>query len=152
MTSTNTTSTIPEIASSDVESVDPFASPILHAKIFAEVARVESTWQEWLAEPKGSYPDRVVQTLVETFDVHAKLYLDAVHTPDRVSSYLTVLRVTGAKLIENAEKRGPLRPLYDDDHLRKIATSSFHFVVNDDRLSAEQREVELQTEVERLRI
>src|SRR5260370_40894180 len=90
--------------------------------------------------------------MVDAFDAHAKLYLEGVHTQERISVYLVLLQDVGRKLIPNAETRGPLRPCYDDDHLRQIAASSFEFIAKKACLSAEQEETELQKAVARLRI
>ena len=139
-------------AAAHSDPVDPFAAPLLKSQIIADLSRVEAKWQDWLAEPEGSYADRLVQHLVNALDVHGKWYLEAVQSAERISTYLTLLRHVGTALLENAERRGPLQRRYDDDHLRQIVESSFEFMEKKQRLSAEQQKEELQKSVERARV
>ena len=53
-----------------------FEDPRLQTLVEAAVAEVRSRWVHWLTNPvDGSLNTKMVDTLVETLDAHAKLYL-----------------------------------------------------------------------------
>ena len=45
----------------------PFSNPTIHARIAADVLRIQSTWLEWNAEPTTEdFDTKIVETLVDT--------------------------------------------------------------------------------------
>ena len=57
----------------------PFSDPEIQVRIAADVARIQSTWLEWNAEPTtGDRDTKIVETLVNTLDAHARGYLQGV--------------------------------------------------------------------------
>src|ERR1035441_7432192 len=106
----------------------PFDNPEIQARIAADVARIQSTWLEWNAEPTtGDFDTRIVETLVDTLDAHARGYLEAVDGNSRLREYHNLLRRVGSSLIENAEQRSFLSDPYSEDRLRKMAENTGDF-------------------------
>jgi hypothetical protein len=130
----------------------PFSNPTIHARIAADVLRIQSTWLEWNAEPTTEdFDTKIVETLVDTLDAHARSYLEAVDGKSRLPEYYKVLRRVGSALIENAGQRSFLSDLYSEDCLRKMAENTGDFISRKHSLTPEQRETEIRNAVERLR-
>jgi hypothetical protein len=93
---------------------DPFSDPAINRQIVTDVLRLESAWLDWNAEGgEGSFDDRIVTTLVDTLDAHAKALLKAVDRDSSVPEYLKDVRRVGALLIENAARNSVLRNPYE---------------------------------------
>lgn len=81
----------------------PFEDPSLQRRVEAAVAEVRSRWVNWLANPAdGDLNTKIVDTLVETLDAHAELYLERVHPSDAIQPFLAALRSAGEGLFQHA--------------------------------------------------
>ncbi|HEX7424863.1 MAG TPA: hypothetical protein VF311_13405 [Terriglobales bacterium] len=130
----------------------PFDNPEIQARIAADVARIQSTWLEWNAEPTtGDRDTKIVETLVDTLNAHARRYLEAVDGNSRLPEYNKRLRRVGSALMENAENRGLLSDPYSEDRLRKMAESTGHIISRRHELTPEKYEAEIRAEIERCR-
>jgi len=79
-------------------------SPDIHARIAAAVARIQSDWLEWSAESTtGDFDTKIVETLVETLDAHARGYLEGMDGTGWLPEYRSLLREVGAALVKNTQ-------------------------------------------------
>src|SRR5260370_160975 len=124
----------------------------IQAGIAADVLRIQSGLLEWSVEPtEGDLDSRIVTTLVDTLDAHARAYLDQVDCDSLIPEYTNALRLVGAALIQNAEKRSFLADPYSDDRLRRKAESSAEYIQRRRSLTLEEQEAEIRAAVEKIR-
>lgn len=132
---------------------DPFADPILGAKMRVAVSRVQARNLEWIAEPtEVGYDDHIVQILIDNLNAQAGVCLEAVNRQEHVSAYLHRLRTIGTSLIAFAEKNSVLKDPYSDYCLRELAESSGNFIEGKHRMTLELQEAEILEVIERLRV
>jgi hypothetical protein len=132
---------------------DPFSVPTIDARIAVDVCRIQAAWLDWNAESmEGDFNTKIVETLVETLDAHARAYLAVVNSESLLTQYARRLRRVGSALIENSERRSFLSDPYSEEQLRKLATSEGKYIRRKHLLTAEEQEVEICNSVERIRI
>ena len=131
---------------------NPFSDPEINDQIKAKILRLQAASLEWDDNPAGrGFDDHIVETLVETLDAHAEPYLRKVDSEDLISQYCEYLRGVGSVLIRNAEQRSFLSDPYSEVRLREMAENSGSLMNRILFLEPEERESEIQSEVERLR-
>jgi hypothetical protein len=131
---------------------DLFNNPAINARIAAGVLRIQSDLLDWNAEPKEPDLDsKIVTAMVETLDVHARAYIEAVNHNGLLRRYTDKLRRVGSVLIENAEQRSLLSDPYSEDRLRKIAESSGDYIRRKHSLTPEQQETILCAAIQEIR-
>ena len=117
-----------------------------------DIARIQSAWLEWNAEPtEGQFETKLVEVLVNSLDAHADDYLEGVEQESTISEYVGLLRRIGSIQIQNVA-RGILSDPYSEDGLRRTAQSSGFYIRRKHVLAPQELEAELREEVERLRL
>jgi hypothetical protein len=130
----------------------PFSNPEIVARIAADVARIQSDWLDWNAEPTTcDFDTKIVETLVKALDAHARGYLEAIDGTSQLPEYHKLLRRVGSAQLENAKQRSFLSDPYSEDRLRQIAETTWHIVRRRHELTSERYEAEIRAEVERCR-
>src|SRR5260370_41018802 len=130
----------------------PFHHPSIQARIAADVLRIQSGLLEWSVEPtEGDLDSRIVTTLVDTRDAHARAYLDQVDCDSLIPEYTNALRLVGAALIQNAEKRSFLADPYSDDRLRRKTEARAEYTHRRHSLTLEDQEADIRAAVEKIR-
>ena len=94
----------------------PFTREDVIAIVEAKVSRVQSRWQQYVAEPNAPLRESQVRVLVEMLDANAEGYILGVVSKAEITEYDKTLRDIGNLLIANA-RRGALRPLLKAENL-----------------------------------
>src|SRR6266496_4462512 len=109
---------------------DTFSNPAIDKRILADVARIQSAWLQWIAEAsEGDFDSKIIETLVETLDAHARAYLGALDRENLLPEYNACLRRVGVALLQNAQQHSLLQDPYSEERLRKIAESSSEYIL-----------------------
>ena len=131
---------------------NPFSDREVNREIAAKILRLQAASFEWDDNPDGrSLDDFLVETLVESLNAHAGSYLHKVCSEDLISQYGEYMRGVGSALIRNAKERGHLSDPYSEGRLRELAENSGRLMNRILSLNPEERESEIQNEIERLR-
>jgi hypothetical protein len=131
---------------------NPFSDPEIDREIAPKILRLQQASLEWDDDPDGrSFDDFLVQTLEESLNAHAEPYLHKVDSEDLIGQYREYLRGVGSALIRGARERGLLSDPYSEGRLREMAENSGRLMNRILFLKPEERESEIQNEVERLR-
>jgi len=132
---------------------DTFSNPAIDKRILADVARIQSAWLHWIAEAsEGDFDSKIIETLVETLDAHARAYLGALDRENLLPEYNACLRRVGVALLQNAQQHSLLQDPYSEERLRKMAESSSEYILRKRSSTSEQQEGEIRNAVERLRL
>src|SRR5580704_5268305 len=103
-----------------------FDNPELQMRIAADVLRIQSALLEWDASPTaGTLDEKIVETLVATFDVHGRTLLEAVNVSSQIPGYHRSLRFVASSLIQSLAKN--LSEPFCDSRLRQMAENSGDF-------------------------
>jgi hypothetical protein len=123
------------------------------SRVAIAVSRINASWLEWCVEfgDGMDFDSKIVEVLVGTLDAHAEAYLEEVRGDDDLRPYLSHLRLVGRALITNAEQNSHLQDPYSEKRLRQIAESSGDYLARKHWMTAEQQEVVLAAEIEKVR-
>jgi len=130
----------------------PFNNPDINAQIVVEIMRLQSRAVQMDADCTiVDFDSFIVETLVDSLDVHARAYLGQVSEDHAVPEYRRYLQFVGSALLQNAEKRSHLSDPYSEERLRQIAETSGELMIKRSRLEPQQYETELQNCIEQIR-
>ena len=129
---------------------DSFDNPELHMRIAADVLRIQSALLEWDASPTaGALDEKIVETLVATFDAYGRTLLQAVNVSSELPGYHKSLRFVASRLIQSLEKN--LSEPFSDSRLRQMAENSGDLTRRKHFLTPAQQETETRKVIEQFR-